>query len=462
MIDSVLTSPALAATSWGIAVRDLDSGRWLARYNAERHFIPASNTKLVVTTVSLGVLGPDYRWETPVWARMQPGDTVADELVVIGRGDPTFSKRFHESDLTVTDSIADRIAAAGVKRIRGDITIDVSFFGDRAALGAWEVGDLGWAYAPPIEAFAIGEGTFGFIMRGGAEAGAPAEYTTVEPPGLQPVEARAVTDTAGARASVDVDFLDRIDRVIVEGSVGAGDSDTTRLAVVSPARYAGRAIEWALRARGVTVDGEVVLLRDSTEAAKLRERLNLDFARITDATSPPLIDVVAAILRPSQNWIAEHLLKTLGAERRGTGGWSTGIDVERRYLIDEVGIDSTGFFLRDASGLSPQNLVAPDMVIALLEHARSQPWGPQFVAALPAPGMEDSTLENRLEELAGRLHAKTGTITNVNALSGYITAADGRVLAFSILTNGSGVSSAIVRRGMDRIVMAIAQEGGTQ
>lgn len=460
VIDSVVSSPRLAATSWGIAVRDLSTGTWLARLNAGKHFIPASNTKLVISTVSLGVLGPEYRWETPVFARAGQGDTIAGELVVIGSGDPTFSRRFHETDLTVTDSIAERIAAAGIRRITGDIVIDVSLFGDRPALGAWEVGDLGWAYAPPIEAFAIGEGTFTVVLRGAEREGDPADVATGEPPGLQPLRARAMTDTVGARARLDVDFLDRTDRVILDGSVARGATDTTRLAVTSPARYAGRALEWALRARGVTVDGEVRIVRDSTEAGQLRSMLQVDYRRVTGVTSPPLADVVAAILRPSQNWIAEHVLKTLGAEESGSGGWSTGLDAERRYLIDVAGIDSTAFFLRDASGLSPQNLVTPDMVVALLQHARTASWGDRFVDALAEPGMEDSTLENRLPELAGRLRAKTGTITNVNSLSGYLTAADGRILAFSILTNGSGVSSATVRRAIDRIVLAIEQEGG--
>lgn len=462
VIDSVVSSPALAGTSWGIAVFEPATERWVARLNADKHFIPASNTKLVVTTVAMGELGPDYRWETPVYAHAEPGDSVADGIVVIGRGDPTFSARFHENDLTVTDSIADRIAAAGIRRITGDITIDVSFFGDRPVHGTWEVGDLGWYYAPPIEAFAIGEATFGFVMTGGERAGEAAEVSTLEPPGLQPLTATAVTDTAGARASIDVDFLHRTDRVIVEGSVAPAIADTTRLAVTSPAMYAGRALEWALRTRGVAVDGEVRILRDSIRAAALRDRLGVEWSRVTGVQSPPLTDVVAGILRPSQNWIAEQLLKTLGAERSGSGGWSTGIDVETKYLTEVAGIDPTGFFLRDASGLSAQNLMSPDMVIALLEHARTSAWGRQYVEALPEPGMDDSTLENRLRELDGRLRAKTGSITNVNSLSGFLTTADGRTLTFSILTNGSGVSAGAVRRGMDRIVLAIAQEGGTR
>jgi D-alanyl-D-alanine carboxypeptidase/D-alanyl-D-alanine-endopeptidase (penicillin-binding protein 4) len=411
----------------------------------------------------MGVLGPEYRWETPVFARMHAGDSTAGELVVIGRGDPTFSRRFHAGDLTVTDSIADRIAAAGIRRVTGDIIVDVSFFGDRPVNGTWEVGDLPWSYAPPIEAFAIGEATFEIVVHGGSGAGDDARVmVTGGPPGLQPIDARVTTDTAGAPARIDIDYLDRVDRVIVRGSIGEGATDTSRIAVTHPARYAGRALEHALRTRGIRIDGDVRALDDSTEAGRLRERLNAGYQRIATMSSPPLVDVVAAIMRPSQNWIAEQLLKTLGAERRSSGGWSTGLDVERRYLIDVARIDSSGFFLRDASGLSPQNLLAPATIVALLEHARAEPWGDRYRETMPEPGMEESTLENRLPELAGRLRAKTGSITNVNTLSGYVTTRDGRTLIFSIMTNGSGVSAAAVRRGMDSIILAIAGEGARQ
>jgi len=461
IIDSVVSSPPLDRTQWGIAVRDAESGEWLVRLDAERHFIPASNTKLVVTAVALGELGPAFRYETPVFARAAVGDSMADELVIIGRGDPTFSARFHGSDFTVTDSLADRIAEAGVRRV-GTITIDASFFGDRPVNGTWEVGDLPAAYAPPIDAFAIGEGTVQLVLSGAVTTGAPARLGTAGPPGLQNVIGRITTDTAGARTQTSIDFLDRTDSVVIRGSIAASRTDTLRVAVTRPAMFAARALEFALRARGVRVDGTVRILTDSAEAMQLRHRLHADYRRITALASPPLPDIVAAILRPSQNWIAEQLLKTLGGERRGTGGWSTGLEVERRYLIDRAGIDSAAFFLRDASGLSPQNLLAPDALVAILAHARAQPWGPAFRDALPEPGMTDSTLETRLLDLRGRLRAKTGSITNVNTLSGYITTADGRQLIFSVMTNASGASAAAVRRGMDRIMEAIAAEGARQ
>jgi D-alanyl-D-alanine carboxypeptidase/D-alanyl-D-alanine-endopeptidase (penicillin-binding protein 4) len=455
IIDSVVSSEPLDRTQWGIAVRDARSGEWLVRLNAARHFVPASNTKLVVTTVAMGELGPDYRFETPVFVHASPGDSVAAELVIIGRGDPTFSERFHASDFAVSDSIAETVAAHGIRRI-GDIIVDATFFGDRMINGTWEVGDLPAAYAPPIDAFAIGEATVQLVIAGGTRAGEPGRAETIGPAGLQHLRASVVTDTAGARGSARVDFLARSHGVVLDASVGAGSSDTTRIAVTDPAAFAARAVEAALRARGIRVDGTVRVVRDSVDAARLRERLHADFRRIAAPASPPLTEIVAAILRPSQNWIAEMLLKTLGAERRGSGGWNTGLDVERRYLIDVARVDSTSFSLRDASGLSPQNLLAPEAIVALLQHARTSPWAQAYHDALPEPGMEDGTLESRLLELRGRLRAKTGSITNVNTLSGYLTTADGRELIFSIMTNASGAPAAAVRRGMDRIVQAVA------
>lgn len=457
VIDSVITSPPLDRTLWGIAVRDAQTGEWLVRHNAERKFIPASSTKLVVAAVALAELGPDYRYETPVFARMAPGDTVAAELVVIGRGDPTFSARFHDSDFAVTDTIAAIAASAGLRRV-GRVTIDASFFGDALVHPAWEVGDLPAAWAPPIDAFAIGEGTFELVLVGGDKPGERGRITAAGPVGLQPIRGAVLTDTAGAALRSAIDYLARGNGIVLNGRIGAGGVDTARVAVTDPAGFAARAIEFALRTRGIRVDRDAEIVRDSLAARAIRDDLHVGLRRIGTIQSPPLAEIVAGLLQPSQNWMAEQLLKTLGAERRGTGGWNTGIDVERRYLIEIAGIDSAAFFLRDGSGLAPQNLLAPDALVLLLDHARRSEWGEAFRLALPEPGQPNSTLENRMPELAGRLRAKTGTITNVNTLSGYLTTASGRELLFAIMTNGSGLPGSVVRRGIDRIVHALATE----
>jgi D-alanyl-D-alanine carboxypeptidase/D-alanyl-D-alanine-endopeptidase (penicillin-binding protein 4) len=174
--------------------------------------------------------------------------------------------------------------------------------------------------------------------------------------------------------------------------------------------------------------------------------------------SAPVKAIVAGILKPSQNWIAEQLLRTLGARFGGAGSWSNGIRVERRYLIDVAHVDSAGISLRDGSGLSAQNLLSPRATLQLLEHARQSSWGADYRAALPAPGMRGATLSNRLQGLETRVAAKTGTIANVNSLSGYLRTVDNRDITFAIYTNASGRPSAEVRRAIDQIVNALAKE----
>ncbi|HSL72211.1 MAG TPA: D-alanyl-D-alanine carboxypeptidase/D-alanyl-D-alanine-endopeptidase, partial [Longimicrobiales bacterium] len=177
---------------------------------------------------------------------------------------------------------------------------------------------------------------------------------------------------------------------------------------------------------------------------------------VTAWTSAPLSAIVAGILQPSQNWIAEQLVRTLGMEKEGNGSWAAGIRAERRFLIDSMKVDSTTFNLRDASGLSAQNLLTPMAIVQLLAYVRQQPWAAAYRAALPTPGLPRSTLSNRLEGFEGKIFAKTGTISNVASLSGYVTTQSGRELIFSILVNSSGRPSAPVRRAIDALVTALA------
>ena len=173
--------------------------------------------------------------------------------------------------------------------------------------------------------------------------------------------------------------------------------------------------------------------------------------------SPPLHEVVDAILGPSQNWMTEQLLRTMGAELGGGGTWREGLRVERRWLQGTAGVDSLDVLQRDGSGMSAQNLVTPRAMVKVLEQAARAPWFELYRKALPEPGEEDTTLESRLPELRGRVHAKTGTLTNVTTLSGYLVTDSGRTLVFSILTNGSGLPSNTVRGAIDRLVLEAAR-----
>jgi D-alanyl-D-alanine carboxypeptidase/D-alanyl-D-alanine-endopeptidase (penicillin-binding protein 4) len=169
------------------------------------------------------------------------------------------------------------------------------------------------------------------------------------------------------------------------------------------------------------------------------------------------LELVAGILGPSQNWITEQLIRTLGAERGEKGSWSEGVDVIRTFLTEQVEVDSLDIALRDGSGLSAHNLVTPRALVRILQYMWRGANAATYRAALAEPGEEDSTLERRLLDLEERLFAKTGTISNVNSLSGYLVRDNGSEVIFSILSNGSGLPASRVRAAIDGVVRALAR-----
>jgi D-alanyl-D-alanine carboxypeptidase/D-alanyl-D-alanine-endopeptidase (penicillin-binding protein 4) len=466
LADSLVASPPLHRAHIGIEVYDPATKRVLYAHNSERHFVPASNQKLWPTTTALAVLGPGYRYRTPVLAAgLDPATGRAKALVVVGRGDPTFSERFHDSDLAVLDSLASAVAGAGITCVEGDVIVDASFFDEAIIPGTWTFGNLNGTSAPPTGAFVVGEGVFSLGVVPGPEVGAPALVAVRAPEGIVPLVNRLLTaapDSIRSPRRVSTVRGPWSDTLRLAGDVVlAAEARDVRLPMTDPVRFAAHAFADALKSRGITLEGSVRVVRDSAEAVSVREgRVDLlaePFAmrEVAAWTSPPMAEIVTNILQPSQNWIAEQVVRTLGAETVGRGGWREGIEVEEGFLFGTVGIDSTALSLNDGSGMSHQNLVTPHAVVQLLDYARTAKWAPEFRAALTGPG-RPGTLSRRLTHLEGRVTGKTGTLSNVNALSGYVTTRDGRELIFSILSNASGLPGNPVVSAIDRMVAALA------
>jgi len=175
--------------------------------------------------------------------------------------------------------------------------------------------------------------------------------------------------------------------------------------------------------------------------------------------SPTLLEIARGALEPSQNWITEQLLKTIGLETTGVASWTTGTAAVKEILNRRAAVDTLDLYLQDGSGLSAYNLITPRAVIAILTAMDRSPLSEDYRFALAAPGEEDSTLERRLSELDGRLQAKTGTLSNVNSLSGYVVTESGRRVVFSILTNGSGLDSSHMRAAIDDVARALGAGG---
>ena len=486
--DSIISTAPLDRAHIGIEVYDPTSGRILYRHNNERRFVPASNQKLWPTTTALHELGPEWRYRTPVLALGANAEAgSAQAVVVVGRGDPTFSSRFHSTaadsladslaagrmdavsaaraqrrDLAVLDSLADSVVAGGVKHITGDLIIDASYFDEEIIPGTWTFGNLNGTSAPPTGAFVVAEGIFRVGVTPGLTVGAPPTVEPMGPRNVVPLLNRAVTSDVGTGRRTDNSRGPWNDTLRITGAIGVdAGAQYLRLPMADPVRFAAHAFADALRVRGILIDGTVRVVHDSAEAAGLREgRLGamtgaLPVSQVAAWTSPPLGEIVHAILAPSQNWIAEQLLRTIGAEKRGEGSWRAGLAVETAFLFTTVGIDSAALRMNDGSGMSPQNLVTPHAVVQLYNYARTAPWSEVFRAALAKPG-QPGTLSTRLRTLEGRVAGKTGTLNSVNALSGYVRTHDDRELIFSIISNASGLPSGPVVGAIDRMVEALA------
>jgi D-alanyl-D-alanine carboxypeptidase/D-alanyl-D-alanine-endopeptidase (penicillin-binding protein 4) len=223
------------------------------------------------------------------------------------------------------------------------------------------------------------------------------------------------------------------------------------VAVPDPSLFAARALAAALRARDVAVEGGAASTTDS-----LAFRAGRCCSPLAESRGRALPDLVFPILNSSQNLFAEMLLKLLGREVAGAGSWDAGLEVERRFLVDSVGVDSAAFSLDDGSGLSSSNLVAPAAFTTLLRYMARHPRAGPFLAALPRSGSRGS-LRRRFvgTPLEGRVMAKTGSIAGVNTLAGYIERPDGRRVTFAVMVNAHHIPDRLVLAQIDSVVVRL-------
>ncbi len=464
-IFAIVSQPPLDQVNWGIRIVDPERGRIIYSRHGHLKFVPASNQKILATSAALSLLGPDYQYETNLLAAgsMADGGRILDgDLLLEASGDPTFSERYYPSAEAPLDSLAQGVWDAGVRTVTGSLVVDVSAWDSTSVPGTWEVDDLTASFASTGGAFSIAEGTLTVEVTGGNRAGAQAEarwwpYLADENIAVSFNTVPADSSTRGRH----IGYLPESRLLQVEGLVKVSETDTIRLSQRDPVHLASQALLHALERRGIQVEGGVRVAWDKGEdvgdgrCTTGQECPQAD--RLTGITSPRMAEIARGILEPSQNWMTEQLVRTLGQELGEEGSWAEGFRVEREFFTQEVGVDSLDLVLRDGSGISAKNLVTPRAIVRILEFMRSSPNSGVFRNALASPGEEDSTLENRLRVLEGRVFAKTGTITHVNSLSGYVFTDSGRELIFSILSNGSGLSSAPVRAAIDQVVEALSR-----
>jgi len=475
-IDKLLNgSPAANAAFWGIEIRDLKSGQVVYSKNQDKLFVPASNTKLFTIALALNRLGPDYTFETRVVAQAlaDPDGRIAGDLRLVGGGDPDLSARtvpytpgpVTGNPLAAIEDLADQIVARGIRRVSGGIVGDDTRYVWEPYVENWSIGDPQFEYGAPVSALTVNDNAFLLRVRPGAEVGAAAALELNPPLEYYTIDNRVQTIAPGGERRVRFERLAGSFHIDLRGALPvASPPDDLELGIEDPALYAALAFRKALEERGVTVDGEArAEHRYPTRSGPIGNgppvapALPVSAVELARHTSPALAEDLKITAKVSQNLHAEMALRAVGLARRGEGSREAGLEELKNFLAS-VGISPEGYSLSDGSGLSRSNLVTPATVVRLLRYMNDSPWRDAWRDLLPLAG-EDGTLMSRFIDgpAKSRIHAKTGSLAHVNALSGYAQRRSGQWLVFSIIVNNAGAPASQVRSIMDRICTLIVE-----
>jgi serine-type D-Ala-D-Ala carboxypeptidase/endopeptidase (penicillin-binding protein 4) len=411
---------------FGAIVVSLTRGDTLFAHAADDMMQPASTMKLYSTAVALDRFGPEHRFSTDVLrdSASAPGGVVAGNLYLRGDGDPSMSSRFWKDPNLPMTTLANALAAAGVKRVQGDLVYDASAFDDKKIPDGWKSKYLGAAYAARVSALSLNENVVWVAVRpAGGTARVELEPATSTIPLTSTV--RVVRGRGGrivARPSGD--------GIAVSGTIGASSGPLRySLVVPDPAYSTAGALRAALETAGIAVDGAVKPGKTPGAAVK-----------VASFVSPPLSQIISEMNRESINVVAELLFRD--AARAGAPGGMSSADAGlanlREFLSTKVGADPARINVSDGSGLSTLDSLTPRNMIHLLSYAHRGPWSSAFHGSLPVAG-ESELLRRRMRSTPaqGNLHAKTGTTDTVIGLGGYVTAKNGEIMAFSFLYNGA-------------------------
>ena len=416
--------------------------------------MPASNLKIVTLAAAAERLGWDFTYETRLLAlgTVNAG-TLDGDLVVAGSGDPSIANE-SDSPQGLFQAWAEQLKAQGIRRIAGQIIGDDNAFDDDGLGAGWMWDDLDTAYSASIGALQLNEDATRLTITPGGHEGAPALVALATPGSGLTLRNNVVTSASGTTPRVVLRRLAGSTLLEVSGTTPLGSATIEReVAVDNPTAYFVVELKRSLIASGIDVHGDAV----DVDALDPTPRVQ-DATQLVTYRSPPLSVLADRLMKISQNQYAESLLKTLGA-KEGDGSFAAGLRVVRSVL-EAWGVPPSDMVLADGSGLSRYNLITPAVLVTILTHVdRDTRLKGPFVASLPVAGVAGSTLSERLKgtTAAGLVQAKTGSMTNVRSISGYLQTRDGEQLVFSIVTNNYGIPSADVDRAADAILQKVAE-----
>ncbi|MEH6941410.1 D-alanyl-D-alanine carboxypeptidase/D-alanyl-D-alanine-endopeptidase [Bacillus sp. JJ722] len=449
-INNILQNSDLKGNMVGVSVRNATNGKVIYEKNGSVRLRPASNMKLITAATALKTLGPKYTFSTEVLSDgSQKGKVLSGNLYLKGKGDPTLlEKDFQE--------LALKLKQKGITRIKGNLVGDDTWYDkERYAI------DTPWSdeqeyYAAGISALTASPNEdydAGTVMVN-VKPQSPGEMASISvtpKTNYVQIHNKVKTVNSSAKKNITITRQHGNNKITIEGTIPAGSSpDKSWVAVWEPTGYALNLFKTALQKQGITIDGKVTTGNTPQKARVLAADRSI-----------PLSKLAVPFMKLSNNTHAEMLIKEMGKVKAGEGSWEKGLKFVKGQL-QGIGVNGNTILMRDGSGLSHVNLVSPNELTSLLYNVQDETWFPAFKNSLPIAGnsnrMIGGTLRNRMKGTAaeGKVIAKTGSITSVSSLSGYVTTQSGAKLAFSIIINNT-VNEDNLRKVEDQIAVALAQ-----
>jgi len=437
-LEELLAEQAWREAAVGVEVISVADGRRLYSHRAEELFIPASNMKLLTTAAALVRLGGGYTFRTEIYGDSPLAEgRLAGNIYIKGYGDPAL---VYEE----LWKLARYLAGLGLREVTGDVVADESFF-DKVRYGrGWPKRNKDRWYEAPVGALSFNFNTLEINVAPGTEVGQPPVVWLNPPLDSFVVVNQAQTAASGGRLEVEL----AEGRLLIRGSISRKARPKTFWRAVSqPAEYTAQAFAYYLKLAGIKLRGRV------------RRGMVPPSARLIHThKSKPLALIVRGLNKFSNNFTAEQLLKTLGAEAYGPPGTADkGLRAVREFLRD-IGVATERLVLVDGSGFSYDNRLSPRAIVQVLTYMyREFPVAAEYLASLSVAGV-DGTLKRRMPEIKGWVRAKTGRIRKAVALSGYLATRSRQVLAFSILVNNFTTSIEKIQQLQDRLCRILIEE----
>jgi len=435
-LDAHVNQPRFSGALWGIQVSSLATGKVVYEHHADRLMSPASNSKLYPGSLALTTFGGDYRFTTPVLAHgeIRNAELIGD-LIVTGVGDPSWKATNFAANFAPFITV---LTNAGVRRIAGDVIGDNTHFHGSPYGGSWCVEDLFDTEGAEISALTLMDNIVGLRVRAGTNIGAAGLVDLLLPDTGLALVNHTRTIARDGKPKLELCREPGTKRLIVFGEMPLGaPPELLETPVPQPQQWFAAALKTELAHAGIAVSGKARSVAWPERLPWSRERLTL----LGEVKSPPLRDLVRAFMKPSQNLETDLILAHTGEFLRATNApesessAQSGLLALNKFLVTNE-LPASDLHFDEGSGLSRNNLTTARLTVALLTLMSTNPTAADFDRSLPIAGV-DGTIRRRMKGTPAfeNVHAKTGTLRWVNALSGYVTTAAGERLVFSLMLN---------------------------